>query len=128
MDVSKKVKVICCGLCPENSGSFKSKMELYQHFENQHGISQQFRAYSVVAPKKVNSRDVTFITPKQIQGDDSGRIPIKITKLVAPVHNPTITSSGIQDNTKVSSINVSVQSSVENNLPHFQKPESQNRF
>lgn len=105
MDVRNKVEVICCGLCSE---SFESRMELYQHFDNKHGISQKFRDYSVLAPKKVNAMDMTSTAPKQIQVDASRRTPIKITKLVGPVHNSTITSSKIQDNTKVCLIDVSI--------------------
>lgn len=40
--LKKDEETICCGIC---SCSFKSRMELYRHFQSRHRIDQEFRGY-----------------------------------------------------------------------------------
>lgn len=106
-DAGDKVEMICCGMC---RASFKSRMELYHHFHNQHSISQEFRGYNALTSKKSNN---SVTAPTQIQTGIA--IQSAPTKAVPTRNTVTMT------------IDVNLPISSGTNLSHFQF-QPQNRF
>ncbi|XP_037042386.1 uncharacterized protein LOC119078779 [Bradysia coprophila] len=95
--------MIHCGLCIK--ASFQSRNELYEHFQNHHGINQQFRHSNVIAARakgkhsqKMGERRPTFQENRQHEQNNVLNNSIQTVMSNVPINiEPAVASSSVQN-------------------------------